>query len=102
MGLPYLERRRHFETSFLCMYPKPQRVKREYWERGLAITVTKSMCSSSHWYHRKNLGLPGRPSKCEVKAVMGIPQSQKMTFSELGESIPPPIQNSSPKKHYAK
>ena len=89
MGLPYLERRRHFETSFLCLYPKPQRVKREYWKQGKAITVTKSMCASSHWYHRKALGMRGRPTKEEVKAVMGIPQSQEMTYNELGESIPP-------------
>ena len=89
MGLPYLERRRHFETSFLCMYPKPQKVKREYWEQGKAITVTKSMSSSSHWYHRKALGMRGRPTKEEVKVVMGIPQSQEMTYSELGESVPP-------------
>ena len=89
MGLPYLERRRHFETSFLCMYPKPQKVKREYWEQGKAITVTKSMSSSSHWYHRKALGMKGKPSKEEVKAVMGIPQHYEMTYSELGESVPP-------------
>ena len=89
MGLPYLERRRHFEVSFLCLHPKPQRVEREHWKRGLAITVTKSMSSSSHWYNRKALGIPGKPRKCEVKAVMGIPQAQEMTYNELGEAIPP-------------
>ena len=89
MGLPYLERRRHFETSFLCLYPTPQRVKREYWKQGKAITVTKSMCASSHWYPRKALGMRGRPTKQEVKNVMGIPQSVEMTYGELGESIPP-------------
>ena len=89
VGLPYLQRRRHFETSFIVPRPKLKHVPSEYFKKGLAITVTKSMCSSSHFYARKAIGLSGRPRKWEVKFVMGIPLLQEMTFPELGEAIPP-------------
>ena len=90
VGLPFLLRRRHFETSFFMMYPPfATRLDKWKWESGRALCVTKSMRASHHWYPRKALGLPGRPSLEEVKMVMGIPQRHEMTYSELGESIPP-------------
>ena len=91
VGLSYIWRKRHFETSFFMMYPPVSTglSDRRYWEQGKAITVTKSMCFKSHYNARVKLGLLGRPSLEEVKNVMGIPQSQEMTYSELGESIPP-------------
>lgn len=90
VGLPYIQRRRHFENSFLMWQPLLKHVPKEYFKKGLAITVTKSMCSSSHWYARKAIGLRGRPYHWEVKWVMGIPLLQKMTYAELGEAVPPP------------
>ena len=89
MGLPYIQRKRHFETSFFMLYPKPLLTDRKHWDEGKAITVTKSMASNSHWYKRKAVGLPGRPRREEVKDAMGIPQEVQMTYSELGESVPP-------------
>ena len=89
VGLWRLERRRHFELSFLCMYPPPKKLPRWKWEKGIAGTITKSMCSSSHFYRRKLNGLPGRIPNWEAKEIMGIPPEYEMTLSEIGESIPP-------------
>ena len=89
VGLWRLERRRHFELSFLCMHPPPKKLPRWKWEKGIAGTITKSMCSSSHFYRRKENGLPGRIPNWEAKEIMGIPRGYEMTLSEIGESIPP-------------
>lgn len=89
VGLSQIERCRHFETSFICPQPELKHVPRSEWKYGNALTITKSMCSSSHFYRRKSQGLKGMPSKKEVKTAMGIPQDYEMTYSELGEAVPP-------------
>ena len=91
VGLFRIERRRHFECSFFPgLAPPLQRVEKHLWDTGLAMTITKSMSSSSHWYRRKALGMRGRPSKSEAKDAMGIPQDIEMTYAEIGEAVPPP------------
>ena len=45
VGLPYLHRKRHFETSFFMMYP-PVSIglsDKRYWTEGKAICVTTKM-----------------------------------------------------------
>ena len=91
VGLERLERRRHFECSFMMFYPKPERLERWKWEQGIAGTITKSMCSSSHFYHRKANGLPGRIPNTVAKGIMGIPVIYKMTNAEIGEAVAPPM-----------
>ena len=84
LGLHRLWRRRHFELSFWC------------WGLPLGntpsscITVTKSMCSNTHFYRRKRMGLKGRPPLWKSKWVMGIPFKYQFTYSEVGEAVPPP------------
>ena len=90
VGLERLERRRHFECSFMMFYPKPERLERWKWTQGIAGTITKSMCSSSHFYHRKANGLPGRIPNTVAKGIMGIHVIYKMTNAEIGEAVPPP------------
>ena len=89
VGLERLERRRHFETSFCMFYPKPERLERWKWTQGIAGTITKSMCSSSHFYNRKANGLPGRLPNHVAKGIMGIPVIYPMTNAEIGEAVPP-------------
>ena len=89
VGLWRLERRRHFETSFIVMHPPPKRLERWKWEKGIAGTITTSMCASSHFYHRKANGLPGRIRNWEAKEIMGIPAEYEMTNTEIGEAVPP-------------
>ena len=91
VGLFRLDRRRHFELSFLCMHPPPKKLPRWKWEKGIAGTITKSMCSSSHFYRRKENGLPGRIPNWEAKEIMGIPPEYEMTLSEIGEAVAPPM-----------
>ena len=45
------------------------------------------MCSSSHYWHRKRIGLSGRVSNPEAHEVMGI--THRMTNDQIGEAIPP-------------
>ena len=89
MGLPRIERRRIFETSFFMLFPEPQRLPREMWEGGQAGTITTSMSSSSHFYRRKRAGLPGKIPLWEAKEMMGIPPEHQMTVREVGEAVPP-------------
>ena len=90
VGLPYLLRRRHFETSFFMMYPPfPRALAKWKWESGKALCITTTMKMGHHWYPRKAMGMTGKPSLEEVKDVMGVPQKYQMTYKELGESIPP-------------
>ena len=86
-----LERRRHFETSFMVMYPPPQKLSKWRWEKGIAGTITKSLCATSHFYHRKANGKTGRIPNWEAKEIMGIPQEQHMTDAEIGEAVAPPM-----------
>ena len=48
-------------------------VPRWMWRGGKAITVTTSLCATSHYYPRKRAGLPGR-----------VP-----TGAQVGEAVPP-------------
>ena len=89
VGLGRLERRRHFELSFFMLYPPALRLERWKWEKGIAGTITTSMCASSHFYNRKKNGLKGRISNQEAKEIMGIDASIKMTNKEIGEAVPP-------------
>ena len=91
VGLERLERRRHFECSFMMFFPKPEKLEKWKWKMGIAGTITKSMCSSSHFYNRKANGLPGRIPNHVAKGIMGIPVIYKMTNSEVGESVAPPM-----------
>ena len=90
VGLPYILRRRHFETSFLCMHPTPStRLDKHLWREGKALCITTSLTMKSHYYPRKKLGLSGKPTLDEAKAAMGIPLEVEMNRFEIGESIPP-------------
>ena len=91
VGLGRLDRRRHFETSFFMMYPPPKKQPRWKWEKGIAGTITKSLCASSHFYNRKANGLPGRIPNWEAKEIMGIPSEYEMTNDEIGEAVAPPM-----------
>ena len=94
VGLPYILRRRHFEClGWLppAIQPEPQRPTRAAWRAGRAVTITTSMCSTSHYYARRRAGKPGRVSVGEAKEVMGIPAHVPMTGREIGEAVPPPM-----------
>ena len=88
VGLRRISRRRHFETSwFPGLLPQPQVIPRREWQAGKAVTVTTSMCASSHYYPRKRAGLPGRVPNREAREVMGI--DTPMTNRQIGEAVPP-------------
>lgn len=90
VGLPRIFRRRHFELSFPGpLLPKPVRPTRAEFLQAQMVTVTTSMCSTSHYYYRKAMGLPGRVSVEESREVMGI-IGIPMTMREVGEAVPPP------------
>ena len=94
VGLPYLLRKRHFELSFFMMYPTPATGYTYFSEdlsEGIGIAITKKMegMSSLSRQRRRELGFKCRADKNRVKAVMGIAESQEMTYAELGEAIPP-------------
>ena len=91
VGMQRLDRRRHFECSFMMFCPKPERQEKWKWTLGIAGTITKSMCSSSHFYHRKANGLPGRIPNHVAKGIMGIPVIYPMTNAEIGEAVAPPM-----------
>ena len=87
VGLTRIERQRHFELSFQMLQPTIQRVPRSMWESGRAVTITTSMCASSHYYRRKKAGLPGRVPNWEALEVMGI--DRPMTNRQIGEAVAP-------------
>ena len=94
VGLPYILRKRHFELSFAMLYPPPATGYTYFSEdkkAGIGISITKKMegMSPASRQRRRELGLKCRADKNRVKAVMGIPASQPMTYAELGEAIPP-------------
>ena len=94
VGLPYILRKRHFELSFFMMYPTPATGYTYFSEdkrEGIGISVTKKMegMSPESRQRRRELGFKCRADKDRVKAVMGIPRSQEMTYAELGEAVPP-------------
>lgn len=90
VGLPFIQRKRHFETNFLVWQPKIINVPREEFRTGHALVITKSMCDKSHFYRRKRQGLPGMPTIQEAKFAMGIPQNYNFTRVGIGEAVPPP------------
>jgi DNA (cytosine-5)-methyltransferase 1 len=87
VGLTRIERRRIFELSFPMLGPAAPRLPRSAWTKGEAITVTKSLCSTSHYYPRKRAGKSGRVSPREACEAMGI--MRRMTAAEVGEAVPP-------------
>lgn len=94
VGLPYILRKRHFELSFFMMYPTPATGYTYFSEDksvGIGVPVTKKMegMSPESRRRRRELGLKCRADIRRVKKVMGIPESQEMTYAELGEAIPP-------------
>ena len=96
VGLTRIERLRYFEVSpwireRICMQwaqPPVVYLTADDWSSGRACTITKSLCSTSHYYRRKAVGLPGRIPRDEAAEVMGI--SHYMTCDEIGEAVPPP------------
>ena len=88
-GLTKILRRRIFELSFPTLQPPLLGQSKRVKAAGEFVTITTSMCASTHYYTRKARGLPGRLSTAEAKAAMGIPQSAPMNAKEIGESIPP-------------
>ena len=90
VGLDRIHRKRIFELSWFMLSPQPIGLAKGLWERGLGVTVTKSLSSSSHYYTRKAAGLTGHVSNAEAKEVMGIDDRHKMTNAEIGEAVPPP------------
>ena len=53
------------------------------------VTITTSMCATSHYFPRKAAGLPGRVPVWEAKLVMGIPLCSRLTGPGIGEAVPP-------------
>ena len=90
VDLPLIQRKRHFETNFLVWQPKLINVPPEDFKTGNALTITKSMCSNTHFYRRKAQGLQGMPTLQEAKHAMGIPQNYNFTRVGIGEAVPPP------------
>lgn len=85
VGLHLIKRQRAFETSFFILAPPPASKN-----HGNALTITKSLASSNHYYRRIAEGKPGKLPVAEAKIAMGIPESSKMTGNEIGEAVPPP------------
>ena len=90
MGLPRIDRKRIFETSFFMLYPTPILAPRKDWERGYMCSITTSLGCKSHFYPRKRAGLPGKLPVWEANEVMGIPEGFRLTGKEIGEAVPPP------------
>ena len=90
VGLTRLVRKRIFECSFFMMSPPAPRITREAWKRGEGATITTSMSSNGHFYHRKANGLPGRIPNWEAKQIMGIPDHIRMTSEDIGRAVAPP------------
>ena len=95
VGLHRIQRRRHFELSWrkdgehFELQPPIEYVPRWMWESGKAVTITSSMCASSHYYSRKRAGLPGRVPNREALEVMGI--RQHMINREVANAVAPPM-----------
>jgi len=96
VGLPRIERLRHFEVSdwirerLLMAWDQPPLIvpPAESWRSGRMCTITSSLSSLSHYYPRKRAGLPGRVPVSEAAKVMGI--RHRMTTKQIGEAVPPP------------
>lgn len=92
LGLPVIERRRHFEVSWsaLTLVPPPEKVPP--FSSGRRLCVTRSLSSSAHFYPRKRIGLPGPATKAEALAAMGIAEDKPQTWTrlEIANAVPPP------------
>ena len=89
MGLERIDRLRIFELSFFMLFPDPILAPKEDWESGKMATITTSMASTSHFYRRKAIGLPGKIPHKEAIEIMGLPDDSPMTCKEIGLSVPP-------------
>lgn len=91
LGLTGINRKRHFETSFMMYYPDPVLWTPKEWFTHKTITVCKSGTSSQQSrQRRKALGLPISPTLKEKRKAMQIPDEYPMTHAEIGEAVPPP------------
>lgn len=91
VGLKKIDRKRHFETSFMMYYPDPVLATRAEWWANNMISVAKgssNSCESSK--RRRALGFPISPRLKEKLKAMGIPDEFSMTHAEVGEAVPPP------------
>ena len=89
VGLDRIQRRRHFEMSWLVWQPPIRNLPPGEMAAGRAVTITKSLCSTSHYYPRKKIGLPGRVPVREAREAMGI--TAAMPARMVGEAVPPPM-----------
>lgn len=89
VGLPLVERRRHFQLSFAAKQPLVRRVARQHWESGKAVIVTKSGGTMNEkiiaW--RRAAGKPSQYRAGEMIDAMGI--TIPMSKNGVGEAIPP-------------
>ena len=87
VGLDRIIRLRHFELSWFALQAPPAPRDPDLFASGRGVTITKSMCSVSHYYHRKRLGLSGRVPVAEAREAMGI--TVPMPAWGVGEAVPP-------------
>ena len=73
----------------LMLFPEVFYAPKEDWESGKMATITTSMASSSHFYRRKAIGMPGKIPHDEAIEIMGLPDDSPMTCKEIGLSVPP-------------
>ena len=87
VGLPFIERKRHFELSFFTWNPPLKN------NCGFTFTVRKRLSAYNKQQIKewRELGLKTSFPKEFAKAIMGIPYFTKMTIAEIGESVPPPM-----------
>ena len=86
LGLQQLRRKRAFELSFFAWQPAVPKLA-----RGNYISVTTSMCATTHFYRRKAEGKKGRPSLWLTKAIMGFPLCFPISYRGIGNAVAPPM-----------
>ena len=89
VGLYRIERRRHFELSWLAGQPPIERLAPGLMKSGRGLSITTSLSSPAHFYPRKQRGLRGRVDSAEAAAAMGI--TTPMTGRQVGEAVAPPM-----------
>ena len=91
VGLPYVYRKRIFELSFFMFYPSPASgfLNQKDVKEGKAISITNGSTSKQQHYRRVAVGLQGKPTTEECKAVMGIPSKYEFKRGVISEAIPP-------------
>ena len=87
-GLNRIQRNRIFELSFFVLHSGPKRLRPADRPDGYTLTVTKSMGCSGHYYKRKAMGLPGRPSPREAAEAMGMTW-RGQSHAQIGDAVPP-------------